>query len=127
MNKLTRTFTNHEMEILIGNLLRIGVIIAAATVFLGGVIYLFRHGIETANYRVFQYAPSYLRSVEGILDNASSFHGRGIIQLGLLFLILTPIARVVLSIFAFAVQRDRLYVIVTSIVFTILMYSLLAR
>jgi uncharacterized membrane protein len=50
--------------------------------------------------------------------------GRGIIQLGLLFLIATPVARVVFSIFAFSVQRDRLYVVVTLTVLAILMFSL---
>jgi uncharacterized membrane protein len=53
-----------------------------------------------------------------------SFRGRGIIQLGLLLLIATPIARVALSVVAFAIQRDRLYLVVTLIVLAVLMYSL---
>lgn len=127
MNKTGHIPTNHKMEIIIGNLLRAGVIVAATTVFLGGVIYLVRHGFTMVNYKVFQQGPSYLCNIQGICDNAFSFHGRGLIQLGLLLLIATPIARVALSIFAFARQRDGLYVIVTSIVFCILMYSLLGR
>ena len=127
MNKTEQELTNHEMEMVIGNLLRAGVIIAAATVFLGGIIYLLHHGFTTANYQVFQHEPSYLCNIQGILGNASSFHGRGLIQLGLILLIATPIARVALSIFAFARKRDTLYVIVTFIVFCILIYSLLNR
>jgi len=50
--------------------------------------------------------------------------GRGIIQLGLLLLIATPVARVAFSIAAFAMQRDRLYVVVTLMVLAILLYSL---
>jgi len=45
-------------------------------------------------------------------------------QLGLLLLIATPIARVMLSAIAFAVERDRMYVLFTLIVLTVLMYSL---
>ena len=112
--------TNHGMETLIGNLLRVGVITAAAVVFSGGIIYMFRHGFESADYRVFQ-------RVSFDWKTAFSFHGRGLIQLGLLLLIATPIARVALSIFAYARQRDTLYVIVTSIVFGILMFSLSGR
>ena len=127
MNKTGQELTSHEMEVAIGNLLRSGVIIAAAVVFFGGIIYMFRHGLAPANYRVFQRVPSGLCSVRGILKSAFSFHGRGFIQLGLLLLIATPIARVVFSILAFVRQRDTLYVIVTLIVFSILLYSLLSR
>ncbi|MCX5678578.1 MAG: DUF1634 domain-containing protein [Candidatus Omnitrophica bacterium] len=127
MSKTGQGLPNHEMEIFIGNLLRTGVILAAATVFLGGMIYLVCHGFTTADYRVFQHEPSYLCSIRGIIGNAFSFHGRGLIQLGLLLLIATPITRVALSIYIFARKRDTLYVIITLIVFSILMYSLLGR
>lgn len=126
MNNTEQKLTNHEMEIIIGTLLRIGVIAAASVVFLGGIIYLLRHGSAKANYQVFQYGPAYLRNVQGILGNASTFHGRGLIQLGLLILLATPIARVAVSIFTFARKRDTLYVIITLIVFCILIYSLLS-
>jgi uncharacterized membrane protein len=127
MNKTGQPSANHEMETVIGNLLRAGVIIAAATVFSGGIVYLCHHGFAIVNYRVFQHEPSYLCNIRGILGSAFSFHGRGLIQLGLLLLIATPIARVALSIFEFARKRDTLYVVVTFIVFCILMYSLLGR
>ncbi len=127
MNKQEQQLPNHEMEMLIGNLLRAGVIIAAAIVFLGAIIYLLRHGVAVANYQIFQHEPYYLCNIQGILGDASSFHGRGLIQLGLLLLIATPIARVALSIFVFARKHDNLYVIITSIVFCILMYSILSR
>lgn len=115
----------HEMEVMVGNMLRAGVIISAATVFAGGVIYLFRHGSATAYYNVFQREPSYLCNVKGILGYASSFHGRGLIQLGLLFLIATPIMRVALTIFMFLRKREFLYVAITSFVFCVLIYSIL--
>ena len=127
MNKSGQRLTNHDMEKDIGVLLRTGVMIAAAIVLGGGIIYLFRHGFTAADYKVFQRVPFDLCNVRGILANAFSFHGRGLIQLGLLLLIATPVARVALSIFMFARQRDKFYVVVTLIVFAILMYSLLSR
>jgi uncharacterized membrane protein len=56
----------------------------------------------------------------------SAFGGqsRSIMQLGLLLLIATPIARVIFSVFAFAIEGDRMYVIFTLIVLTVLLYSL---
>jgi uncharacterized membrane protein len=54
-----------------------------------------------------------------------ALHGRGLIQLGLLILIATPIARVAFSVVAFLYQRDWTYVVVTLIVLGLLVYSLL--
>ena len=50
--------------------------------------------------------------------------GRGIIQLGLLLLIATPVARVVFSVIGFVRQRDFVYVVLTLIVLAVLLYSL---
>ncbi len=68
--------------------------------------------------------PADLRSVSGIMKSAISFHTRGLIQLGVRLLIATPVARVVFSIIAFALQRDRTYIVVTLIVLGVLFYSL---
>jgi uncharacterized membrane protein len=127
MKNTGQRLPDREMEMVIGNLLRAGVIIAAAAVSSGGIIYLLHYGFATANYRIFQHEPTSLCNIRGICGNVFSFHGRGLIQLGLLLLIATPIARVALSIFEFARKRDNLYVIITLIVFCILMYSLLGR
>ena len=59
-----------------------------------------------------------------IVRNAMDLSGRGIIQLGLLFLIATPVARVVFSIWGFAEERDRMYVVFTVIVLAVLLFSL---
>jgi uncharacterized membrane protein len=59
------------------------------------------------------------------VTDALKFRARGIIQLGLLLLIATPVARVAFSIGAFAAERDRLYVAVATIVFIILICSLM--
>jgi uncharacterized membrane protein len=47
-----------------------------------------------------------------------------VIQLGLLLLIATPVARVAMSLVAFILQRDRVYVVVTLIVLAVLIFSL---
>lgn len=125
MKEHKQGLANHEMEIAIGNILRLGVITAAAVVFLGGIIYISRHGLDPVNYKVFQRLSFDLCNIRGILKNALAFNGRGLIQLGVLLLIATPVARVAFSILGFALKRDTLYVIVTLIVFSILIYSLL--
>jgi uncharacterized membrane protein len=119
-----RQWTDKYVEELIGRLLQVGVTIAAAVVLVGGALYLYRHGSSTPQYRAFVGEPAELRSLPAILHQALAGQARAIIQLGMLLLILTPLARVAFSVAAFAMQRDRLYVMVTLIVFAILLYSL---
>jgi uncharacterized membrane protein len=101
--------------------------VAALIVLVGGIFYLIRYGATLPDYGVFRGEPANLRTLSGIVQEAVSFHPRGIIQLGLLLLIATPVARVTFSVLAFAWQRDRTFVIVTLIVLVILLYSLTGR
>lgn len=117
-------WSDDKVETMMGNLLRIGVVLAAVVVLLGGSIYLFRHGTEQPVYQVFRGEPDDLRSIRGIVSDVAAFRGRGIVQLGLLLLIATPVARVVFSLYAFLRQGDRIYVAVTLVVLTVLLYSL---
>ena len=114
-----------RLEIILGNLLRTGVLLSAAVVLAGACVYLVRHAHEPANYRVFRGEPSDYRTIPGVIRSVMNGRGRGLIQLGLLLLIATPIARVAFSIAGFAIERDRLYVAFTLIVLAILLYSLL--
>jgi uncharacterized membrane protein len=116
---------DHRIEVILGNLLRTGVLISAAVVLWGACIYLFRHGHEPADYRIFRGEPSEFRTIPGVIQSVIDGRGRGWIQLGLLLLIATPIARVAFSIVGFAMERDRMYVVFTLIVLAILLYSLL--
>jgi len=120
----TRTWTEQNVEELIGTLLRVGVTLAAAVVLFGGAVYLVRHGLAAPQYHVFVGEPTDLRTIPGIVKEVLAFRGRGLIQLGLLLLIATPLARVAFSVVAFATLRDRLYVLVTLIVLAVLVYSL---
>lgn len=117
-------WTDQRTEELVGQLLRWGVTSAAAIVLGGAVVFLVRHGFQSANYRVFAGEPSDLREWRGIIYEALHGRGRAIIQLGLLVLLLTPVARVVFAAFAFAMERDWLYVAVSLFVFLVLLYSM---
>ena len=117
-------WTDQQVEQTIGALLRYGLIIAATVVSVGAIVYLYRHGSELPMYRLFRGEPADLRGIGGIVRGAAEWRGTGLIQLGLLLLLATPVARVVFSILAFALQRDRFYVLVTVVVLAILLYSI---
>ncbi|HKO16439.1 MAG TPA: DUF1634 domain-containing protein [Gemmatimonadaceae bacterium] len=117
-------WTDEQVEQVLGGLLRTGVLIAAAVAILGGAIFLAQHGMQVAGHRVFVGAPPELRSIAGIARGVLALQSAAIVQLGLLLLIATPVARVALSLVAFLIQRDRLYVVITGIVLLLLLFSL---
>jgi uncharacterized membrane protein len=122
----SREWNDRRIEDLVGNLLRAGVLLSAGIVFAGGILYLWRHGLEPAGFNVFKGEPSDLRSISGILRDTFHLRGRGIIQLGIVVLIATPVARVALSILGFIEEGDRLYVGIAAFVLVVLLYSLLS-
>jgi uncharacterized membrane protein len=117
-------WSDRDVEGIIGTLLRVGVLLAAVVVLTGGVLYTAHHGFERADYRVFHGEPRNLKDMHGIFGEAMKFDGRGMIQLGLLLLIATPVARVAFSIVGFAIEGDRMYVGFTLVVMAVLVYSL---
>ena len=113
-----------QVENTIAQLLRGGVLLAAFVVIAGAVLYLGSSPMARVSYHTFTGEPEQLKSVHGIVRSAFSGHSRGIMQLGLLLLIATPISRVIFSVFAFAIEGDRMYITFTLIVLAVLLYSL---
>ncbi len=115
---------DQKLEVAMGMMLRIGVFLAALVILIGGAIYLQHHEGPVPDYRTFHSVPSHFRSIPDIVREAAALRGRGIIQLGLLLLIATPVARVVFALGGFALERDWLYTVVSAIVLAILLFSL---
>ncbi len=110
----------------LGMVLQTGVLVAATVVFAGAIVFLVRRGGLPADYHDFHGEPDNLRSVSGILRSAAALSGRGLIQLGLLLLLATPVVRVAAAVAGFARQRDWLYVGIASLVLALLLVSLIA-
>ena len=125
MNKPIQKTTDKDLEIIMCNLLRYGVLLSALIVLTGAIIYLNKRGTEIPNYSSFAGEPKRLIQFKSIWQTAMQGRGRSIIQLGLLFLIATPIARIVFSIFGFLLEKDIFYTIVTLVVLAVVLYGFL--
>ena len=115
---------DRRLETIIGRLLQTGVLLAASIVAAGGVLYLVRNHAVPAYYQHFVAGGPAIRTLSGIVHSAAHFNSEGLIQLGLVLLILTPIARVALAVVGFLLERDRLYAGVSLVVLLILAFSL---
>jgi uncharacterized membrane protein len=116
---------DQRLETIIGDLLRTGVLLAAAVVFAGGAFYLAQHHSDRTSFRAFTVEGADLRTLAGIVKSAGHLQSEGLIQFGLLLLIATPVAREALAVAGFALERDRLYLAVSMIVLAILVFSLM--
>ena len=119
------SIADKKMEVAIGHMLRVGVIVSGLVVLAGGALYLIHAPSATPTYSTFHPVKPALRSIVGVLSGLRHLDPPSLIQLGILLLIATPIVRVVYCVAGFIRQRDRLYIAVSTLVLTILIYSLL--
>lgn len=124
-----------RMELVISFALRAGVLLSAAVILVGIVLYAL-----TQNTGYARVLPHHLRDILAyhssrgpaffpaspavVLRDALAGKPYAIIGLGMLLLILTPVVRVALSVFFFLIQRDWLYVGITLFVLGVLIFSL---
>ena len=125
MSSHGNSFDDTWMETIMGRLLQVGVLLASVVVALGGAIYLRAHHGSVPDYKVFASAPLGLRDPERLIEQVTRADGVAVIELGVLLLIATPIARVVFAVVSFALERDWLYVAISTIVLVILTFGLI--
>jgi uncharacterized membrane protein len=114
-----------DMELFIGKWLRIGVFTSAAVALVGGIVYLSTHHvIPDYQSHNFTGAEKRFRNFPDILHGALALNGPSIIQLAVIILIATPIFRIVFSVFAFAIERDKMYVVITLIVLSVILFGI---
>lgn len=127
MTTNTKRWNDDRMRDIMGTLLRVGVVTAASLVVIGGILFFIQHTNEIFDYTTFKGEPPRFRQVHLIVKEALNFRGRDVIQLGLLVLIATPVARVIFSLLGFLIEKDWIYVAITSLVLVILSVSLFSN
>jgi len=102
-----------------------GISISAAVTGIGGVVSLVQRRGEHAALSAFTPVGPEASTLAGVWRGVLAGHGESIIALGVLLLIGTPVARVAFSLVTFAIEKDRVYVVITAIVLVLLGYGLL--
>ncbi|HEV2616310.1 MAG TPA: DUF1634 domain-containing protein [Candidatus Acidoferrales bacterium] len=127
MAEARNQWNDERMDRIISVLLRTGVILSSIVVLIGGIWYLAESWRLAPDYHTFRGEPSNLNGLRGIAKGLFSWRGRNWIQFGLVMLVATPLARVAFSVFAFFKERDWLYVALTLLVLSVLMFSFIGR
>lgn len=122
--------SEHEppwVDAAISHLLRGGVLLSLAVVVLGLVLTFIHHPQYMSSHtdltKLTDPDAEYPHTIRGVWTEMRDGRGQAVVVLGLLLLIATPVARVAFSIIAFAIERDRLYVMITIVVLSLLLLS----
>lgn len=110
------------LELAISRVLRAGVIISASLIAFGFAT-SFLVGWDGSPTGA-PPSPVDPASFEGMAQGLRQLRPIAITQLGLLVLIATPVVRVAISVFGFALEHDRMYVAITLAVLAMLLASL---
>jgi len=119
-----------SMNVVIGRVLRYGVLVSAAVILFGVVLFAAANGTSDSSIML-KYLPNQLPhgvfpvSYQALVGGLVEFNAISWIQLGAILLIATPVSRVLISVFLFAAEGDRLYVMITAVVLTLLLFSML--
>lgn len=116
-----------QVELAISRLLRVGVVTSLSLLALGTVLSFVQpggYGGAAADVaRLTGSAGSFPRTPAWLAEGWGRLSGQAVIVTGLLVLIATPVLRVAVSIAAFVIQRDRVFVWVTAVVLALLVLS----
>ena len=123
MQAIRKKVTDTDLEKIIGQLLRYGVLISSLVVLAGGIVYLIRHGRQLPPFGKFTGEPEKMREPVPMWKAIIRGEGRPLIQLGLLMLIATPIARIIFSFFGYLLEKDYLYMLITGIVLAVILWN----
>lgn len=116
--------TDYDVEQLIGQVLRYGVMLSGSVAIIGGLWYLYQHGSGIPHYTKFNGEPAGYTSFTGIFKGLMEGNATEIIQFGVVILIATPIIRIIFSLISFIFEKDKLYIIITFIVLSIILFSM---
>jgi uncharacterized membrane protein len=118
-------FADRDIEQFIGLQLRYGVIISSLIVLVGGIIYLSQSGqMHLPAYHNFIGTKAGFASFSEIITGLKNGQARGIIQFGVMVLIATPILRIAFSLLGFVLEKDKMYILITSVVLAVMMVSI---
>ena len=119
-----------SMNLVIGKVLRYGVLISAVVTLAGALLLVANSGFSGTS-GLLTYNPSQVPhgtfpvSLDALMSGLAQAQPYAIIELGVILLIATPVSRVSVSVFLFAAERDREYVYITAVVLALLLFSML--
>jgi uncharacterized membrane protein len=117
-----------QVELLISTILRTGVVVSLVTIVVGMVLSFLGNPAYTSSAggtSALSANAQFPHTLAAVFSGLAAGNGEAIAALGILVLIATPVVRVLVSVFTFVYQRDRVFTVITIVVFLLLLTSIL--
>ncbi|MCK6476729.1 MAG: DUF1634 domain-containing protein [Phycisphaerales bacterium] len=101
-----------------------GTMAAGAVIAISAIVLVATQGRSTVRFTTFDPGLANGQSVAKVIRGVAALDPRSLLLLGVIMVIATPVLRVAFSLVTFAIERDRLYVLITAVVLAVLGYSL---
>jgi uncharacterized membrane protein len=125
-NSKSTQLQDDAMRQVIGSLLRWGVILSAVVTSIGGLFFLMSHGQEQVpSYQRYSGTLLQYRNVHQLVNGVINGNSESLIQIGIMMLIATPVARLVFSLFTFTKEKDFVFAGITLLVLCIVAFSMM--
>jgi uncharacterized membrane protein len=115
--------TEGSLQNWVSVVLRTGVLVSALIALVGTLLNLSKNASEKVSYQTFHSGANL--SVGSVFRNALSMDSRSIMLVAVIVLVLTPVARVIVALFGFIKEKDRIYIAITSVVLLTLLFSVI--
>ena len=117
----------HRLELAISYALRAGVICSLALIIAGLALTAVQHSesLQESVHEALDSGEAPFTTWGSVISGLRAGNGQAVVMLGVLVLISTPVTRVAVSIALFALQKDRIFVAITTLVFALLVLSFL--
>src|SRR5438552_1802858 len=114
-----------RLDVLISYVLRTGLWFSVIIVSIGGALYLIQNGSQLIHYQILEHETAV--TVMIILSELRTLSAKAIINLGLFVLVLTQVARVLLTVIIFIAERDVIFALISLVILIALIYSIFWR
>jgi len=112
------------MQHAVGNVLKYGVWSVLVVGVVGGLLLIWSNGDRTIDYSTFkENDQTIFQVVDQIMKGVIRLDGRSIVYLAIIMLFSTPLLRLILSLISFLIEKDYMYVMITTIVLIIIAFS----
>lgn len=111
------TIHNPKGEIAIARVLRVGAFLSTLIMLAGVLLLVFRGGASGA-------AAVHFVTLRELLPQLVRFNPEAVMELGVLLLLMTPVARIIIAVIGFAMERDLKYVFISLAVLAIVLFSI---
>jgi uncharacterized membrane protein len=114
------------VELWISYVLRVGVVLSGSVILIGVALYVGGRHSDAAppSLSALLDSKSTPVHISDIVDRAAHLRPIGLIELGLLLLILTPVVRVAMTVMLFAIDWDPVFLVIVCVVLAILVVGI---